>query len=99
MTASQDGSPTTEDTPDRQARTCPDDKGPARSPVVQEELARRQNDCGGDQDEPACDMQRPLSPYYWELRKMLDDEGVVLLPSDRDLAPLMAEEGWEGSVQ
>ncbi len=31
--------------------------------------------------------QRPFSPHYWELKKILDDAGVVLIPSDRDLAP------------
>ena len=29
---------------------------------------------------------RPLSPHYWALRKMLDDAGVELVPTDRDLA-------------
>lgn len=29
----------------------------------------------------------PRSPHYWELKKILDDAGVLLVPTDRDLAP------------
>ena len=31
--------------------------------------------------------ERPLSPHYWQLKKLLDDAGVELFPTDRDLAP------------
>lgn len=32
--------------------------------------------------------RRPFSPYYWALRKVLDNAGVELVPTDRDVAPL-----------
>ena len=42
----------------------------------------------GAQEDP----ERPLSPHYWGLKKILDDAGVELIPSDRDLAPYDGEE-------
>ena len=40
----------------------------------------------GPQDAAEQEAPRPLSPNYWALRKILDDAGVELVPSDRDLA-------------
>lgn len=39
------------------------------------------------QDEEGTEPVRPLSPHYWTLKKILDDAGVELVPTDRDLAP------------
>lgn len=36
-----------------------------------------------EQEEP----QRPVSPYYWQLKKILDDAGVELVLSDRNVTP------------